>query len=142
MYDALNRGRIEPERLRRTLGSLSLPRAGDGRIVLAVDVSSWLRPDAVTSPRRLFCHVYGRWKGQAQLIPGWPYSFVAALEIGRTCGTAVLDAVRLGPTDDATAVTAAQLRAVINRLIAAGHWRPGDPDIVIVADTGYDMACR
>jgi hypothetical protein len=28
---------------------------------------------------------------------------------------------------------------VIERLIAAGHWRPGDPDIVIVADTGYDI---
>jgi hypothetical protein len=139
MYDALNRGRIEPERLRRTLGSLSLPRAGDGRIVLAVDVSPWLRPDAATSPQRLFCHVYGRGKGQAQLIPGWPYSFVAALEIGRTTWTAVLDAVRLGPTDDATAVTAAQLRAVINRLITAGHWGPGDPDIVIVVDTGYDI---
>ena len=47
--------------------------------------------------------------------------------------------MRLGPADDATAVTAGQLRAVIERLIAAGHWRPGDPDIVVVADTGYDI---
>jgi hypothetical protein len=47
--------------------------------------------------------------------------------------------VRLGQADDATAVTAAQLRAVIERLIAAGHWRPGDPDIVIVAYAGYDI---
>ena len=36
-------------------------------------------------------------KGQAQLIPGWPYSFVAALETGRTSWTALLDAVRLRP---------------------------------------------
>ena len=78
-------------------------------------------------------------KGNAQLIPGWPYSFVAALETGRTSWTAVLDAVRLGPADDATAVTAAQLRDVVDRLIAAGHWQPGDPDILIVADTGYDV---
>jgi DDE superfamily endonuclease len=139
MYDALNQGRVEPERLRRTLASLPLPRAGDGRIVLAVDVSPWLRPDAATSPERLFCHVYGRGKGNAQLIPGWPYSFVAALETGRTSWTALLDAVRLGPADDATAVTAEQLRATVERLVAAGHWRPGDPDIVIVADTGYDI---
>ena len=55
--------------------------------------------------------------------PGWPYSFVAALEPGRTSWTALLDAVRLGPTDDATAVPADQLRAVLDRLIAAGHWR-------------------
>src|SRR5207245_794767 len=138
MYDALNAGRVEPARLRRALASLPLPTVG-GRIVLAVDVSPWLRPDAPTSPDRLFCHVYGRAKGNAQLIPGWPYSFVAALETGRSSWTAVLDAVRLGPADDATAVTAAQLRAVVDRLISAGHWSPGDPDIVIVADSGYDI---
>jgi hypothetical protein len=138
MYDALNAGWVEPARLRRTLASLPLPTVG-GRIVLAVDVSPWLRPDAATSGDRLFCHVYGRAKGNAQLIPGWPYSFVAALETGRSSWTAVLDAVRLGPADDATAATATQLRDVIDRLITAGHWQPGDPDIVIVADTGYDI---
>jgi hypothetical protein len=46
--------------------------------VLAVDVSGWLRPGAATSPGRLFCHVYGHGKGQAQMIPGWPYSVIAA----------------------------------------------------------------
>ena len=60
---------------------------------------------AATSPDRLFCHVYGRGKGQAQMIPGWPYSVIAALEPGRTSWTAVLDAVRLGPDDDETEVT-------------------------------------
>ena len=139
MYDALGHGQIEPGRLRRTLASLPLPTAADGRIVLAVDISPWLRPDAPTSAERLFCHVYGRGKGQAQLIPGWPYSFVAALEPGRTSWTAVLDAVRLGPADDATAVTAAQLRAVIAQLIAAGQWQPGDPQVLIVTDAGYDI---
>ena len=104
-----------------------------------MDVSPWLRPDAPTSADRLFCHVHGRGKGNAQMIPGWPYSFVAALETGRTSWTAVLDAVRLGPADDATAVTAAQLRDVVDRLITAGHWKPGDPNIVIVVDTGYDV---
>jgi hypothetical protein len=73
------------------------------------------------------------------MIPGWPYSFVAALETGRTSWTAVLDAVRLGPADDATAVTATQLRDVVDRLVTAGQWKPGDPNIVIVADTGYDI---
>ena len=69
---------------------------------------------------------------------GWPYSFVAALEPGRTSWTQTLHARRLGPADDATAVTAGQLRQVIDQLIGAGHWRPGDPDILVVADTGYD----
>src|SRR3954470_14451457 len=140
MYDALAQGRVEPARLRRALASLPLPRTADGRIVLAVDVSPWLRPDAPTSAERLFCHVYGRGKGNAQMIPGWPYSFVAALETGRTSWTALLDAVRLGPADDATEVTADQLRAVIDRLITAGHWQPGDPNILVVADSGYDIS--
>ncbi|WP_308283523.1 NF041680 family putative transposase, partial [Pseudonocardia nigra] len=139
MYDALGHGRVEPERIRRSLAALLLPRATDGRIVLAVDVSPWLRSDAPTSADRLFCHVYGRGKGQAQLIPGWPYSFVPALEPGRTSWTALLDAVRLGPADDATATTAAQLRSVVGRLIAAGQWHEGDPDILIVTDAGYDI---
>jgi hypothetical protein len=60
LYDALNSGRLEVGRLRRCLAGLPLPRAAGGRIVLAVDVSPWLRPDAATSPDRLFCHVHGR----------------------------------------------------------------------------------
>jgi hypothetical protein len=70
MYDGLNRGGIDIERLRRTVTGLPLPRTADGRIVLAVDISPWLRSDAATSPDRLFCHVYGRARGQSQLIPG------------------------------------------------------------------------
>src|SRR6266487_144551 len=137
LYDAVNCGRVAVSRLRRVLAGLPLPRAADGRLVLAADVSCWLRPGAATSPERLFCHVYGRAKGQAQMIPGWPYSVVAALESGRTSWTAVLDAVRLGPDDDLTAVTAAQVREVVARLAGAGHWREGDPAILIVFDAGY-----
>jgi hypothetical protein len=140
MYDGLNSGRIDVQRLRTALVGLSLPRAGDGRLMLAVDVGAWLRPDAVTSPERLFCHVYGRGRGQDQFIPGWPYSFVAALEPGRTSWTAVLDAVRLGPDDDVAEVTAVQVRAVVQRLITAGQWHPGDPDVLVVFDAGYDLA--
>jgi hypothetical protein len=84
LYCGINGGRIEVGRLRAALASVPLPRAADGRLVLAVDVSPWLRPDAPTSAERLFCHIYGRGKGSAQMIPGWPYSFVAALETGRS----------------------------------------------------------
>jgi hypothetical protein len=52
----------------------------------------------------------------------------------------VLDAVRLGPADDVTAVTAWQLRDVVQRLSCAGQWQQGDPDILIVCDAGYDVA--
>ena len=118
---------------------MPLPAWPDGRIRLAVDVCNWLRPDAATSAERMFCHVHGRGRNAGQMIPGWPYSVVAALGPGATSWTAPLDAVRLGRDDDQTEVTAAQLREVIRRLAAAGHWREGDPDIIVVMDAGYDV---
>lgn len=139
LYGGVNHGRLDVARLRRTLAGLSMPRAADGRLVLAVDVSNWLRPDANTSPDRLFCHTYGRGRGSAQMVPGWPYSFVAALEPGRTSWTAVLDVVRLCPWDDEIAVTACQIRQVVQRLLAAGQWQAGDPSVLIVVDAGYDV---
>ncbi|MGW4412041.1 transposase [Nonomuraea sp. NPDC004702] len=119
----------------QVLAALPLPLWSDGRIVLAVDVSPWLRSDAACSAERLFCHVYGRVKSASRFILGWPYSFGAALEIGRSSWTAPLDVVRLDPADGAIA---AQLRGVFERLIAAGRWRGGDPDVLIVTDAGYD----
>jgi hypothetical protein len=139
VYDALNAGRVEVGRLRWAAGVLPLQTGADRQIRLAADVCSWLRPDARTSPERLFCHVPGRGKNAGQRVPGWPYSFVAALGPGASSWTAVLDAVRIGPGDDDTEVTAAQLREVTGRLAAAGAWRPGDPDIIVVLDSGYDV---
>lgn len=138
LYDGLNSGRIDITRFRNVVARQSIPRCDDGRIVLGIDVSNWLRPDANTSPQRLFCHTYARGKGQAQIIPGWPCSFVAALEPGRTSWTAMLDVVRMRPDDDHTDLAATQLRTVVDTLITAGHWHPGDPEIWIIGDSGYD----
>ncbi|MEU8993132.1 transposase [Streptomyces sp. NPDC048558] len=62
------------------------------------------------------------------------------METGRTSWVALLGAVRLGPADDATAVTAAQLRDIVEQLIQARQWQAGDPEIWIVMDSGYDVA--
>ncbi|MFD5420046.1 NF041680 family putative transposase [Streptomyces sp. NPDC127069] len=138
LYDALNHGRIDIDGLRRTLAALPQPEAADGRLVLAVDVTNWLRPDAECSADRLFCHTFGRGRDQHLMIPGWPYSFVAALEAGRTSWCQLLDAVRLGPEDDVAEITARQVRRVVEDLVAGGRWREGDRDILIVFDAGYD----
>ncbi|MFI6182937.1 transposase [Nonomuraea sp. NPDC051191] len=138
LYAALNRGRLDVGRLRQALSTVPLPRAADGWLVLAVDVTCRLRPDAHTSPERILCHTYGRGKDQHIMIPGWQYSLVVALETGHGSWTTPLDALRLAPGDDLAAVTAAQLREVLERLMAAGHWQCGDPDILIVADAGHD----
>jgi hypothetical protein len=37
-------------------------------------------------------------------------------------------------------VTAAQVRGVIERIIAAGRWNDGDPDIMAIFDVAYELA--
>jgi hypothetical protein len=135
LYDAVNNGRIDIDRLRLGLAGLVLPRDGDGALNLAADVSPWLRPDAPCALDRAFCHTHGRGK-KAQAVPGWPYSMIVALEVGRTSWVAPLDAVRVRPDDDVTKVTAAQLRDLVARLIASGAWKPGDPPIRVMFDSG------
>jgi len=88
LYAALARGRVDVARLRTAVSAVSLPRAADGRLVLAVDITCWLRPDTHTSPERILCHTYGRGKDSHEMVPGWPYSFVVALETGRSSWTA------------------------------------------------------
>ncbi|ETA00777.1 hypothetical protein CcI6DRAFT_03810 [Frankia sp. CcI6] len=139
LYDAVAAGRVDIARLQRAVAGVSLPRAADGRLVLAADVTCWLRPDAHTSPQRILCHTYGRGKDQHIPVPGWPYSVICALETGRSSWTAPLDALRLAPGDDAAAVTARQIRELVERLRAAGQWKDHDPDMLIVVDAGYDV---
>lgn len=90
-------GGIDTGRLRRALATVPLPRAVDGRLVLAVDITCWLRLAAHASPQRILCHTYGRGKDQHISVPGWPYSIICALEPGRSSWTAPLDALRLAP---------------------------------------------
>ncbi|WP_255752950.1 transposase [Kitasatospora sp. A2-31] len=136
-YDALACGRLDIDGLRWALATVPLPRAVDGRLVLAVDITCWLQPDAHTSPERTLC-TYGRGKDQHIPVPGRPYSVITALEPGRSSWTAPLDAIRLTPGDDAAQATAQQLRDLVERMISAGQWQPGEPDLLVGADAGYD----
>jgi hypothetical protein len=140
MYDALGAGRIDVTRFRWALARLPLPRGTDGRLMLAVDVSPWLRPDAATCPDRSFCHTYGRGKDEHRMIPGWPYSVIVALEPGCSSWTAPLDVLRLQPGADVIAATIAQVRDLVDRLIRAGQWSEGDPPVLLIFDAGYDLA--
>jgi hypothetical protein len=139
LYGGLYAGRIDVARLRVSLAGLDLPRDGTGQLRLAVDVTPWPRPDAECSPDRLHCHRPCRCDGVRQTIPGWPYSMVVALETGRSSWTAPLDAQRIGPDDDVTEVTAGQVRDLLGRLHTAGQWVDGDPPVLIVTDSGYDI---
>jgi hypothetical protein len=122
------------------VAGLVLPPAEDGWLMLAVDVSPQLRSDARMSPFHPLYSVYGRSRDTDRFIPSRPYSFVAAPEPGRTSWKAILDAVRLGPDDDAVEVTAVQVRAVIERLITAGQRRDGDPNVLVEFGADKDLA--
>lgn len=135
---AMNNGRVDFERLNWSFALHDLPRGPGGGIVLAVDTTPWLRPDADTSGQRTFCHTYGRAEGAHEMIPGWCYSVVAALTSGPTSWTAPLDARRLCPGEHLQEVTASQLRSVVSRIVALGRWTAGDPPVRIVTDCGYD----
>lgn len=39
LYAAVSKGRVDADRMRQALASVSLPRADDGRLVLAVDIT-------------------------------------------------------------------------------------------------------
>lgn len=144
LYDAINHGHLDTEKFKSRITALpvpTFPRKEDGQqqIVLAVDVSNWLRPDANCTPERSFCHTYAR-NGQAEMIPGWPYSVIVALQPGASSWTLPLDIRRLVPGEDASAVTAAQIREVMAGLINSGQYRTNDPEVLVVMDAGYDVA--
>ncbi|WP_425566135.1 transposase [Nonomuraea monospora] len=91
---------------------------------------------AAAGRRASCCHTYGRSaKTSRQMIPGWPYCIVAALKPAappglRCCTPSGWSRAPVGAT---------QLRQVVERLIAVGHHRAGDPAILIVLDAGHDM---
>ncbi|MFI1031323.1 transposase [Streptomyces sp. NPDC020951] len=64
--------------MRRTIAGLPLPKAADVRLILAVDISPWLRPNAATCLDRSFRHTYGRGEAKHQLTPGSATSSSAA----------------------------------------------------------------
>jgi hypothetical protein len=137
LYDALADGEVDVEALAGVIAS-SWEGPDDGPVKIAVDVSAWPRPDAVTSPQLCHCYTTCRCDGARKTIPGWPFSFAAGLEWGATSWTALLDAVRIGPDDDATVVTVAQIATVQARLASAGLLC-GRPATVLAFDSGYDL---
>src|ERR1700728_4148139 len=74
LHDGLSAGEIGFGRLRVAGAGLPPPAGRDGGFRLAVDVSSWLRPEAAASPDRMSCFVCGRGRNPGQMVPGWPYS--------------------------------------------------------------------
>ncbi|MFD4949101.1 transposase [Streptomyces sp. NPDC058409] len=135
MYDALNNGNVDVPRLRRVLAGLPQPKAADGRLVLAVDVTHWLRPDAPTSRDRLFCHVYGRSgrsrtsscpAGPTRSSPRWSRAGPRGARSWTRCGWGRQTTSPRSPLPRSAG------------WLNIRRWQAGDRDILVVFDAGYD----
>lgn len=137
LYDALACGQLDSVAVGRLL-ACSWEPVDAGPVKVAVDVSTWPRPDAETSPARCHCYHSCRCDGARKTIPGWPYSIAAGLSWGASSWTAPLDAMRLGPDDDATLASVEQVQRVLDNLREAGTLA-GRPAPLFVFDSGYDL---
>lgn len=147
VYAALSAGRIDTGRLGDLLvrAAMGGPRdapggggAGAGRRWFAVDTSSWLRPAAITSPERVYCHSPVRYYNGKPYVPGWPFQWVCALDDRRDAWVVPVDVERVPVDQVPSQIAAAQVRAVAARI--AHRDGPDGPVPLFVFDAGYDPA--
>jgi hypothetical protein len=129
LYKALAKGRIDTDGLRRLLVEHRPP---EHRPVFAVDASTWARCDAECSPERGFHYSASHHSAGQPIVAGWSYQWICALGFNPDSWTAPLDVARLTPARDATGVTVAQVRRVVDAL----GTNTGVPTFVF--DAGYD----
>ena len=104
------------------------------RVRVAVDATSYPRPDAWCSPGREHVH-HGacHCKGSSKTTPGWEYQLAAVTGHLRTAWAGIIDIRRTVPATR-TAQTIAQVKAVLRRLPASGAVP------LFVFDAGYSAA--
>jgi hypothetical protein len=128
-YAALAHGRLEVGALRDLLARHPLH---NGEPIYAVDVSTWPRCDAETSPERGFYYHPSRHSAGQPIVAGWAFQWICQLSFARDSWTAPVDAARLHPTDNHNQAAVTQIRALVARLPARGQLP------LFVFDAGYD----
>jgi len=137
LYDALSRGRIDAQALRRLLAYYPLAGSETTTPVYAVDVSVWDRCDAECSPERGFYYHPSRHSAGQPIVAGWAYQFIAQLNFVRESWVALMDVERLRPAQDANEVAAEQVKAFVR----LAHEDEEEQEMVaplFVFDAGYD----
>src|SRR5215207_2496177 len=132
LYAALDRGRIDDEALRKLLAHHPIASTEGETPVYAVDVSVWDRCDAECSPERGFYYHPSRHSAGQPIVAGWAYQWVAQLGFTRDSWTAPVHVRRVHPTENAHAVAAEQIRALLRTRPEAAS-----PPL-FVFDAGYD----
>jgi hypothetical protein len=104
----------------------------DGEPIYAVDVTTWPRCDAETSPERGFYYHPSRHSAGQPIVAGWAFQWIARLSFSPDSWTAPLDAARLRPHDHHNQAAITQVHALVERLPA------GCAPPLFVFDAGYD----
>ena len=134
LYEALEDGQINAERLRQVLIQFApLPSAGQ-LVFLGVDTSNLYRSEAETAEDRTLVPIANLPKNAHAASPGWVFSSIVLLPQQAGQGTFVLDTARVASKELATEVAARQLQAVVALLVARGL-HP-----VIIGDRWYACA--
>ncbi|MDP8951127.1 MAG: transposase [Actinomycetota bacterium] len=135
LYAALSQGHIDAESVRNLLAEQPFDDglAEERPAVYAVDVSSWPRCDAESSPERGYYYHPSRHSAGQPIVAGWAYQLVAGLGFVRDSWVAPMDARRVKPDEDANEVAVRQMRALVTRLPQRGAAAP-----LFVFDAGYD----
>jgi hypothetical protein len=136
LYDALNRGRIDTQTLRRLLAHHPLAGSETTTPVYAVDMSVWDRCDAECSPERGYYYHPSRHSAGQPIVAGWAYQFVAQLNFVRESWVAPMDVERIRPAQDANEVAAEQIKAFVRLPHEEEEQERVAP--LFVFDAGYD----
>jgi len=129
LYKALDRGRIDEDRLRSLLVA-NLP--AEWPLVFAVDASTWARCDAECSPERGFHYSASHHSAGQPIVAGWSYQWISQLSWAKDSWTAPADVARLAPKTDTATATIDQVRRLVGLL-------PADREVpLFVFDAGYD----
>ena len=92
----------------------------------------WPRCDAETSPERGYYYHPSRHSAGQPIVAGWAYQFVSQLNFVRESWTAPVDVQRVRPEQEANAIAAGQIEALLGRSSV------GDGTPLFVFDAGYD----
>ena len=134
LYAALEDGQIDRAALIRVFTELVPQRMVGTRLVLGLDTSSILRPDAHTSADRTLVYRSNLPKDATPVGPGWSFSALVVLPDPVSSWTYILDHRRVPSSETATTIGVAQLQAVLPK-VRTGEGRP-----LVLLDRRYSNA--
>ena len=140
LYAALSKGRIDGEAVRDLLARNPMADDQDRAPVYAVDVTTWPRCDAESSPERGFYYHPSRHSAGQPIVAGWAYQLVAEIGFARDTWVAPVDARRVHPEEDANDAAAGQVKDLLGRSPRRSS-SPSSPPLaspMFVFDAGYD----